>query len=153
MSAAESDSLGERLAHGAVRGTIAAMAMSGVRELTQSAGLVEKPPPDKIIGEQAGGLIRKVPEERRAAVVELLHWGYGAGGGVAFGALPAGLRLRRWSGPVYGLATWLGFELALAPLLGLSQGPRKGVRERVALALDHLLYGFVLSETRRRPQG
>jgi hypothetical protein len=41
--------------------------------------------------------------------------------------------------------------LGVAPALGLTQG-RHGLRERLALASDHLLYGFVLSETRRRPR-
>jgi hypothetical protein len=45
---------------------------------------------------------------------------------------------------------WLGFELGIAPLLGLSQAKRLRLAERGALAADHLLYGLVLSE-RRRP--
>jgi hypothetical protein len=37
-------------------------------------------------------------------------------------------------------------------LLGLTQAKRLRPAERSALAADHLLYGFVLSEMRRRPQ-
>jgi hypothetical protein len=44
---------------------------------------------------------------------------------------------------------WLGFELALAPLLGLSQATRVRPVDRLALAADHLLYGLVLSDMRR----
>ena len=97
-------------------------------------------------------LIRKVPRRRRRAAIELAHWGYGAAGGAAFAALPEALRRRAWAGPIYGIATWLGFEAALAPALGLSQAAKPRPLERTALAADHLLYGFVLSETRRRPQ-
>ena len=32
-----------------------------------------------------------------------MHWAYGAAGGAVFGMLPERLRLRRWSGPLYGL--------------------------------------------------
>jgi hypothetical protein len=140
------------LAHAGLRGAIAAMAMTGMRAFTQSLGLVQQAPPQAIVRERARGLIRRVPRGRRRAVVELMHWSYGAAGGVAFGALPDGLRRRPWAGPAFGLATWLGFELGLAPLLGLKQARQLRPVERTALAADHLLYGLVLSETRSRPR-
>jgi hypothetical protein len=102
--------------------------------------------------QRARGLIRRVPRNRRRATVELAHWGYGAVGGMTFALLPASLRRRAWAGPVYGLVTWFGFELGLAPLLGLTQAQKLRLAERLALAADHLLYGLVLSEVRRRPQ-
>ena len=57
------------------------------------------------------------------------------------------------SGTVYGLVVWLGFELGIAPALGLSQAKRVRVVDRLALAADHLLYGLVLSGTRRNARG
>jgi hypothetical protein len=140
------------IAHGALRGAIAAMAMTGMRTFTIETGIVEEPPPEALFKQKARRLIRQVPRPRRRAVVELAHWGYGAGGGAAFAALPSGLRRRAWAGPAYGLVVWLGFELAIAPVLGLSQAKRLRAQERAALALDHLLYGLVLSEMRARPQ-
>lgn len=142
----------ERVAHAALRGSIAAMAMSGMRVLTTELGLVEEPPPQAIFRQRARGLLRLVPRGRRRAAIELAHWGYGAGGGAAFALLPRELRDRPWAGPVYGLAVWLGFEAALAPLLGLEQAQKPRPVERVALAFDHLLYGLVLSEFRQRPR-
>lgn len=142
----------EHVLHGALRGAIAAMAMTGVRAFTIDAGIVEQTPPDAILRQRAKGLIRKVPRKRRRLAVELAHWGYGAAGGAIFAALPPGIRFRAWAGPIYGLAVWLGFELLLAPGLGLRQARQLRSAERVALAVDHVLYGFVLSETRRRPQ-
>jgi hypothetical protein len=142
----------KEMAHAAVRGAVAAMAMTGMRALTQSVGIVQQTPPQAIIGQRARGLIRRVPRKRRRAAIEIMHWSYGAGGGLAFGALPDALRRRAWAGPVYGLVVWLGFELALAPVLGLKQAHRVRLVERLGLAADHLLYGFVLSETRRRPR-
>ena len=53
---------------------------------------------------------------------------------------------------MYGLVVWLGFELGIAPVLGLSQAKRVRPVDRLALAADHVLYGLVLSEMRRRPQ-
>jgi hypothetical protein len=37
----------------------------------------------------------------------------------------------------------LGFELAIAPALGLRQAKRLHLVDRLALAADHLLYGLL----------
>jgi hypothetical protein len=140
------------LAHAGLRGTIAAMAMTGMRAFTVDLGIVEQTPPEAILKQKARGLIRQIPRKHRRATIEAVHWGYGAGGGVAFRMLPDGVRRRAWAGPVYGLFVWLAFELGIAPLLGLSQAKRLRAVERTALAVDHVLYGLVLSEIRRRPQ-
>jgi hypothetical protein len=66
--------------------------------------------------------------------------------------MPDGLRRQPWAGPVYGLAIWLGFELGIAPALGLKQAKKVRPIDRAGLAADHLLYGLVLNEGRRRPQ-
>lgn len=141
------------LLHAGLRGAVAAMAMSGMRTFTHAVGLVGETPPRAIARQKARGLLRHVPRKRREAVIELAHWGYGAAGGAVFGALPDGVRRAPWAGPAYGLMVWLSFELGVAPLLGLSQAKQPRPVERLAFAADHLLYGFVLSETRRRPQG
>jgi hypothetical protein len=142
------------IAHAAARGAIAAMAMTGMRAFTVSLGLVEQTPPQAIVRERAQGLIRRAPRRRRRAAIELLHWGYGAAGGVGFALLPGSVRQRRrWTGPLYGLVLWLGFELGLAPLLGLEQAKQLRPAERAAVAADHVLYGLVLSEIRARPRG
>ena len=70
-----------------------------------------------------------------------------------FGALPRTVRRRPWAGPVHGLVVWLGFELGIAPVLGLSQAKRARPVDRLALAADHLLYGLVLSGMRRTARG
>jgi hypothetical protein len=142
----------KRVLHASLRGVVAAMAMSGMRAFTVSAGLVRETPPRAIIRKEARGLLNKVPRKRRRAAVELVHWAYGAAGGAGFGMLPDEVRRRAWSGPLYGLALWFGFEAGLAPVLGLRHAKRPRVAEQVALASDHLLYGLVLSEARRRPR-
>jgi hypothetical protein len=142
----------EEIAHAGMRGAIAAMAMTGMRKVTTGLDLVDEAPPRAIIRQKSKGLMRVVPRKRQRVAIELAHWSYGAVGGAAFGALPENVRRQAWAGPVYGLVLWLGFELALAPALGLKQSKKPRPVERVVLAVDHLLYGFVLSETRRRPQ-
>jgi hypothetical protein len=144
-------SIPHEIARWGLRGTIAAMAMSGMRELTQDLGLVEEPPPQAILKQKAAGLLRRVPRKRRRSAIELAHWGYGALGGVQFALLPETVRRQPWAGPVYGSLLWLGFEAGLAPALGLKQAGKLRPAERLALAADHLLYGLVLSEIRRRP--
>jgi hypothetical protein len=140
-----------RIAHATLRGAIAAMAMTGMRELTVNLGIVKESPPQAIIRQRARGLIRRVPRKRRRAAIEVTHWAYGALGGAVFGALPQTWRRRAWAGPIYGLLTWAGFEAVIAPALGLNQAKKLRVAERAALAADHLLYGLVLSEMRQRP--
>jgi hypothetical protein len=140
------------IAHAALRGAIAAMAMSGMRAFTKSVGLVDQTPPEAIAKQKARGLLRSVPKRQRRAVIELFHWAVGAAGGATFGVLPDGVRRRAWAGPAFGLLIWTFFELAVAPALGLSQAKRPRPVERATLATDHLLYGLVLSEIRSRPR-
>ena len=71
---------------------------------------------------------------------------------MVYGALPDDVRRRAWSGPLYGLALWLGFEAGIAPAIGLRQAKERRLDERAALAVDHALYGLVLSELRKRPR-
>jgi hypothetical protein len=131
-----------QVAHAALRGAIASMAMTGMRVVTVSLGLVDQAPPQQLAGESRG---------TRRALVELAHWGFGALAAAGFGALPSAWRSRPWTGPVYGLVIWTGFE-ATASLLGLPHAEDAGVTQRLAIAADHVLYGFVLDETRRAPQ-
>ncbi len=122
--------------------------MTGMRVLTVELGLVEQTPPQALSRQRARGLrslIRKAPRKQRRGLIEAAHWTFGAGGGAVYGSLPRALRQRRWSGPAYGLVIWLGFELGIAPVLGLSQAKRMRPVDRLALAADHLLYGLVLT--------
>ena len=141
---------------GAARGAVGAMAMTGMRVLTTELGLVEQTPPQAVGRQRARGLravLRRAPRKQRRGLTEAAHWAFGAGGGAAFGALPSAVRRRSWAGPAYGLLVWLGFELGIAPALGLSQAKRVRLVDRLALAADHLLYGLVLSGSRRGVRG
>jgi hypothetical protein len=126
---------------GAAWGAVGAMAMTGMRVITTELGLVQQTPPQALKRQRA-------PRTQRRGLVEAAHWAFGASGGAAFGALSRPMRRRPWAGPVYGLVVWLGFELGIAPALGLSQAKRVRPVDRLALAADHVLYGLVLSATR-----
>lgn len=134
---------------GAAFGAVGAMAMTGMRVITTELGLVEQTPPQAVSRQRARGLrvlVRRAPRKQRRGFIEAAHWAFGAGGGAAFGALPRGLRRHRWSGPTYGLVVWLGFELGIAPVLGLSQAKRVRAVDRLALAADHLLYRLAIGD-------
>lgn len=145
----------ERIAAGMLRGTVAAMTMTAVRQVTTGLGFVEQTPPDAILKQRALGPLVRLPglahfvATRQVALVELAHWAYGAGGGAAFALLPRSVLRNRWAGPGYGVATWVAFEVSIAPVLGLDQATRVRAVERAMFAGDHLLYGIVLAGDRR----
>jgi hypothetical protein len=128
------------------RGAIAAMAMTGLRRLSTTAGLVERTPPERVLHKGVPELLSKLPSERRAVVVEAAHVTYGTTGGMLFGVLPRRLRQRHrwWLGPAYGMLFWTAYEAVIAPVLGLSHGKRP-VAEKVALLTDHILYGVIVA--------
>jgi hypothetical protein len=127
---------------GLLRGTVAAMAMSGARSLTTSLGLVRMTPPEEIGRHGAAALLARVPPERRGAALELAHWAYGAAGGALFAATSA---RGRTAGVAYGIALWALFEAVVAPTLGAPHRERP-TTERLALLADHVLYGFILAD-------
>jgi len=135
----------QQVINSGLRGTVAAMAMTGTRSLTGSLGLVEETPPTALLRQQASGLMAKIPQDRRPAVGELAHWAVGAAAGSAFALLPARWRHPAWAGPVYGLIVLTGFEAGIAPLLGLSQAHHARPVERLMFLADHALFGIVVS--------
>lgn len=132
------------LLRGAARGAVAAMAMSGMRQVAVGLEMVERTPPEAILKEGVPAVLRRVPEHRRTAFIEFAHWGYGAAAGAAFGLLPGRLRASRLTGPVYGVLAWGLFELALAPALDLAHAHRARPQERVALLVDHVFFGLIV---------
>jgi uncharacterized membrane protein YagU involved in acid resistance len=130
--------------HAMLRGVIGAMAMTGLRVFAVHAGLIREDPPSR--------LVRKRRGRRPRWMVELVHWWMGGVFGIVFGLLPEELRRRRWSGPVYGLLVWLGFDAVIAPAMGLTERDWPKGRERAVFVADHLLFGFVLNEMRERPR-
>lgn len=121
------------------------MAMTGTRTVTAAVGPHEKSPPEAIVEEHAPKPVLELPERHRQAFTELAHWGYGAAGGILFGMLPRRIRTHASAGPVYGLALWLTFELAIAPALGVKHARQRQALWRAVIAFDHVLYGVVVA--------
>jgi hypothetical protein len=138
--------------HAAFRGVVGAMAMTGGRLFAAHADVIREDPPSRLARKHARGLLALAPRRRRRNVVELVHWTMGGLFGAGFGLLPEGLRRRAWSGPVYGLLVWLGFDAVVAPALGLTERDWPKGRERALFVVDHALFGLVLSELRSRPR-
>jgi uncharacterized membrane protein YagU involved in acid resistance len=134
----------------ALRGAIAAMAMTGMRVVTVGLNLLPKDPPEEIFEDALPQFLELVPREYQGEVIELAHWGYGAVGGATFALLPAAIRRDRWSGPAYGIATWSFFEGVLAPMLGLRKSSERPTSERAAIIADHVLYCLVVAGRPRR---
>ncbi len=134
----------EAVLRSGLRGLVAAMAMTGTRTVTAAMGAEETSPPEAIVDKHAPERVRRLPQRQKQAITEIVHWTYGASGGAMFGMLPDRVRSHLLSGPVYGLAIWLAFELVIAPALGVQTTQRHKALWRAALALDHLLYGIVV---------
>lgn len=140
-----SDSIPRNLAAGAAHGAVGAMAMSGMRRVTIGLGWLEKLPPKEIIAESAPDVLRSVARDQEHVVIEAAHWAYGSLCGAAYRLLPRRVRRSRLSGPAFGLATWLTFELGIAPALGIRSAERKTIVSRAALVADHVLFGLVVA--------
>jgi hypothetical protein len=73
---------------------VAAMVMTGLRQVTTGIGLVDQTPPDAILKQRAFGVLVRYPRvacfvaRRQVALVELAHWAYGAAAGAAFAQPP-----------------------------------------------------------------
>lgn len=137
-------------AEGAMRGVIGALAMTGMRQFAADVGLIEKTPPEAI-ADDAPGMMAKVPQDKRKAAVLGIHCAVGAAGGVGYGILPDPVRQKAWSGPLWGLAIWVSYEAGVAQVLGLKHGYDMPASERATIMADHLLYGYVLAQTQKRP--
>jgi hypothetical protein len=136
-----------------MRGVVGALAMSGMRALAKDAGLIEKTPPEAIAeDDDASGVMARVPAGHRSTAVRLFHLAVGAAGGVGFGMFPDAIRHHGWAGPAWGVFLWLTYELGAAPLLGTEHARRARPVEQATLVGDHLLYGYVISETRGQPR-
>lgn len=133
------------IADAALRGIVAAMAMSGLRTITKGLGLVPKTPPEEIFEEGVPRLLARIPAEHREEAIELAHWSYGALGGAVFSLLPAPWRRHALAGPLYGVATWAAFERVLAPVIGIRGPHERHTAERLAVLGDHVLYGVVVA--------
>ncbi len=127
----------DALARGAARGIAGAAAMNVVRAVTARVGIVDRTPPEALAERAASG--RPSP-----IAVQAVHLASGAAFGAVYVVLPVRIRRLPFTGPVYGLAVWAGFEALIAPAVGTPHARSRPVLARLALAGDHALYGAIL---------
>jgi putative membrane protein len=112
-------------------------------------------PPAVIVGRIASALGHTgLSDGRRVSVQRVMHYGFGAGLGVAYGSVA-----RRWplatrgAGTLAGLAIYAGTHGSVLPALGIQRPPWRLPPAAVAWeATSHLLFGAAL-ETGRRVLG
>jgi uncharacterized membrane protein YagU involved in acid resistance len=111
------------------------------------AGFVGGMPPEKVTSKL---LHRAGIEHTRAqqdALATVLHFGFGATAGAAFGVLaPRSLIARVPAGLTYGVAIWGVSYMGWMPALGIMPPPERDRRDRQAVMLAaHLVYGTTLA--------
>jgi hypothetical protein len=135
------------LFRGAAAGAVAAMSMTGLRQVTTGLGLVQRTPPEAAIETAAPEALRSLPPRQQQTAIELAHWAYGAAGGAVYGLVPERLRRSVLIGLAYGAGSWAVFEAVVAPRVG--QQREGGAQQDAALLADHMLYGGVLARLAR----
>jgi uncharacterized membrane protein YagU involved in acid resistance len=121
--------------------------MSSVMVGAKRAGLVGGMPPEKITAAMLHrtGIGHSGAEQDALAV--LLHFGFGATAGAAFGVIaPRPLIVRVPAGLAYGAAIWGVSYMGWVPALGIMPPPERDRRDRQAVMLAaHLVYGTALA--------
>lgn len=88
-------------------------------------------------------------KELKKTLGEIVHWGYGAKMGAAYGFMrPRNGALDLTGGLTYGAGLWLGGDEIALPLLGLSKAPNATPPAKHVQALAaHLVYGVTTAVT------
>jgi hypothetical protein len=111
------------------------------RERQASAGL---DPATVQTAQRAARLVgRSIPEDRKGAAGEVVHYATGAAFGALYGVVAGRLGFSALlGGALFGAAVWLVNDEALVPALGLSRPPWDYPASAHAKALaSHLVYG------------
>lgn len=102
--------------------------------------------------ERAAGILgRRLTEDERRRVGEVIHWALGITAGAIYGAvgrkIPA---FRRAGGSAFGTTFWAAVDEGLVSLLGLTPPPNEFPWETHARGLaGHMAYGIVADRTFR----
>lgn len=132
---------------GAAAGVAATTAMSVFLLAAQRRGWLQKQPPRIIVEKLVPELSQR--QERRAALIA--HFGYGTGGGTAYGLLVRMLPANAATGAAFGLAVWAAGYEGWLPAMGVLPPAHRDKRSRALTMLAaHLVYGAVLGVASRR---
>jgi uncharacterized membrane protein YagU involved in acid resistance len=121
--------------------------MSSLMVGAKRAGFVGEMPPEKITAAmlQRAGIDRS--GDQQDALAAVLHFGFGAAAGAAFGVIaPKPLVVRVPAGMAYGAAIWGVSYMGWVPALGIMPPADRDRRDRQAVMLAaHLVYGTALA--------
>lgn len=139
-----------RVGRGAVAGTVATLPMSAVMVAAGRLGVMNRPPPKRIVEEalDATGIPHSEPTE--AALAVAAHFGFGAAaGGVYTTITPRRFRGVR-SGICFGLLVWAVSYAGWIPGLRILPPPAKDRPGRQwTMVVAHVVYGAVLGRLAR----
>ncbi|TDC01259.1 hypothetical protein E1267_32445 [Nonomuraea longispora] len=138
------------LLKGAVCGSVATAAMSGVMVAGSRMGLMRDQPPKRIARAALPGR-KHDPKPGEGVAGALAHLGFGATAGALYGVLARGHRAPAAAGVGYALAIWASSYQGWIPGLGIlppASDDRPG--RQVVMVAGHVVYGTVLALTMNR---
>ena len=119
------------------------------------SGHPENMPPAVLVGRATGALGRRLTEPQRLRAQQMIHYGMGAGLGLAYDAAA-----RRWAaaslgrGTLAGLAIYAGTHGSLLPALGIQRPPWRLSPAAVAWeSTSHVVFGAALEAARSALRG
>jgi uncharacterized membrane protein YagU involved in acid resistance len=138
---------GKRALRGAVAGALATGLMSSVMVGAKRAGFLGDMPPEKITAAMLHRAEIGHTGAQQDALATLLHFGFGATAGAAFGVIaPRPLIVRVPAGLAYGAAIWGVSYMGWVPALGIMPSAEHDRRDRQTVMLAaHLIYGTALA--------
>ena len=137
-----------RAMYGSLVGAASTLALSGLRELMNRAGLVHQTAPEQVVARLEDlGLIKERSASTRRSLILAAHYAYGAGAGAAFGLLRrerGGLAAETAVGSALGVLSWGAGWSTWLPLVGVHAAPWAQNTPRVLLPVaDHAFFGAV----------
>jgi hypothetical protein len=138
------------LVNGAVGGALATAVFSAVLLAGDRAGVLDQPPPKKIIRAVFPGSKRRA-KPGEGVLATIAHFAYGSTAGALLGLLFRGQRVPLPVGAAYGLAVWYASYQHWVPRLGAHPPISRDQPARQAvLALGHVAYGTSLAISMNR---
>jgi hypothetical protein len=133
-----------RMARGALAGTVATAAMSGLMLAGARAGLMREQPPKRVVRALLPGH-RHRPKPGERALGTLAHFAFGAASGALFGLLVGDRRPRIPAGVAYALALWVSGYQGWIPQLKIMPPISQDLPgRRAVMAAAHVVYGAAL---------
>src|SRR3954454_2317483 len=115
------------------------------------AGRPENMPPAVLVGRLAGALGHPLTDGQRLRAQQAIHYGFGAGLGVAYGVAADRWRgATRGRGALAGLAIYAAAHASVLPALGIQRPPwRLAPAAVVWESTSHVVFGTALEALRR----